>query len=37
MCGTVGDDEIMIEVQRDEDKNVSAADGAELAERNRRK
>lgn len=29
ICGTVGDDEMMIGVQRDEDKNVSAADSAE--------
>lgn len=37
MRGAVGDDEMMIGVQRDEDKNVSAADSAELAEKNGRR
>lgn len=37
MCWAVGDDEMMIEALRDENKNVSAADAAELAEKSRGK
>lgn len=37
ICGTVVDDEMMIAVQRDDDKNVIPADSAELAEKNGRK
>ena len=33
MRAAVGDDEMMIGAERDEDKNVSAADSAELAEK----